>query len=1774
MREEIHKLLPPEPLIVKHNKPKWKWRSESVNIPCLNVNNSIALTTPCAQANVDSWVHGPHLEMRKYFLPFQPNMNSKFLEPPPPSEEHIEKPGANPLLATLLDQGSPTSDQHTNPVSDSPMLSKLLEEQTPVTSILTSSSHAPAAFTAPRRKQLGKRKSSKDVLSGKSPKHRLSESDIGLGLSERKGSERHGQGIAEKHMDLDSSGGSYEADPVRPSSVSSVGSIGGQSSTGSVIDLTDIGESHVKKLENSLDSIMMKEVRMGNVNLNMPMNMNNQMPGPEAMDFQMPHMTDLHHGQNPHMGDGSEFIHHPQWGSHPAPPRPTSRNSPHHGMVPKNETASTSLEGNLIGPGDGRDLQGPNHTNCRRNSGQGMKLANFRRSSRTSVESNFSGVVSPDVFSPNMKSPGHHPLASPHHQMVSPGHSSTLTSPVHPPISSPSHYLANMKIESNASVFTPTSVTSPRNQCDSKSGNFHVASYNMAASHPQSSAPSPVLYSSGKPSLSALKAQLEMKNDIVGSGCANSQEKDYFRTEERATPPGSIMKLRLNMKQYDNVSPPESDKSRSSMFDFHSDDEEFSLPHLEKSMTVVSASPTRLQISNKAKLTHTLKFNKSEKYKRKESKRSSAGDSSKRKRDKDESKKEKKRKKVSNNSYSKINDNAVYKSTTVTVEGVGDNNLKPMPRLKITKSGCKFESAPAVKVENTAHTKVENTSAVQTESNSANLETSSEMAKQENTSLKPESSAEVTKLESAISEETKTETSAEKVEISSSIKDETVPVKDEIVTEKIKNNVSVELESVGVKVETNPLGTDSNFVKNKSDTNNAKEDASLVDVENSPDVSKSDEILDKVVTKDIKDKVPEKSEHNRTSSVSDEGIFDKIAAMKNEEPPKNEVVVVSPKDDTVTAINSKKASSKSQKLHKAQRSSSHSKDDSMKVSGRTPTIKLKPVTFPSPTSSAQSRTSNSPVPKSVSASPTSTTIGKIGAVSLATSGSQKHLTQSNKSPQGSSKLSSTKGSTGAILSKSTGNLQKTVQITGSSGKSSPVLQLNKSGSLNSNRSSSLSSLNSKSVEKTARTLSASNKTSSPLSGRDKDSSKSRSSSTSRDRDRERDKSTSSNKTSVPVTTVLTQETAASVLSFLNPKASSIAKLPPIPKKLSSADGARNSPTTSSVPTTVTAASVSSNSSTNMSHNANMRATNSVPGMNSKGKSSTTKPNNLSRQLGNTVNNSAINRTGNNSPVNYSNKSSVNSYSNKNSNSNSVNMRTNTPNNNNNPSFSRGSSGSNHAANPAGNRGNNPTPPNRANSLVSNSNRGFPSNRGSVNVPSNPVSNRSNISGNTTANVSGNRNSSSVPNAPRGPGPPVNANISVVNSDEHSKTKQSIQQSAARSRKGSLSAVIDKLTCKVSVSDIRKTSDSKDGKVVIDEPPASPEPETNNTDKLGKKINKAKVVINESPQSPEPETVNSSSVSAHQSERTKHQGNIVSIPLDKQVSRSPEALKQSGRVPNNKQGNSVREKSKSNRPANLTFSKSPCLNNKITPSPTSTQTPVSIPLTPKDAETPVWNRPNNKIVTKQDNIDSISYNEETNGELLEDEDLRIILNQKPPQGYRNTPGIPSSNRSRNSTPVDFSARKQSPNIVSDKVDKTKENVFIPPNSRSASTDRDSEDLENHFRRRKSKSNTKPISSPESPCSSPDNGLIIDCPSSPKHLVNKTNSPMCNQDGIKKDIRTSPNFLKSVKSSPLSKIRPSPGTSPTSKDQASDASSPCFLDDDDLMDVALIGDGSDS
>lgn len=1660
MNEQIRQLVPPEPVVKPVVKSRWTWTRQSAvkKLPSVNTNTSTVPTqnmvsnfpNPPPYQNTEGWTPNQQIEMHKYTIQFN---QTPFTEPtvPAPEEFHEQRPAANPLLATLLDAGSPSSELPAAPVvNESPMLSKLLEENTSV-----ASNPFPAPTPNPR-KRLTKRKPSKDIA-GKSPKHRISESEMAERTSnERIGSERHGQGMGEKHIDLDSSGGSYE-ELGRPSSVSSVGSVGGQS-TGSVIDLTDIGESHVKKLENSLDSIMGKESpRSGAMGMGHPLN--SQISGLDMLEM---YPTDFHHGQNPNqlMSDGSADFHPPQWPSRQTPPTPTSRNSPHHGVVPKNEKASTSHEELLLGPG-GREIEGPNSAQSRRNSQQ--RRPSFKRQNsltRNSVDS-ASGGVSPDVFSPLMTSPSHHPLASPGQF----------------PIASPS-YIVSPGIYPQMSPSQITTVTSPslQNVCvknepsDSKAG--IIGSQTSVSTSRISNIHVGHVTSSGKPSLSMMKAQLDMRNDVKQNSSAITQERDGFKEENSNSSSNSqppLMKLKLsNVKQYENVSPADSDTSkRSSTFDFHSDDEDFTLPMVEK-MTVVSASPTRLQISNKSTLASFNRFNKSEKFKRKQQRENElkitlSVDSGKRKREKDESRKEHKKKKM-NSSYSIENEMAVYKSTTVSVD-VGNEN-DHLPKLKITKKRGKMS------VENSVlHTKDEKVDKVDKTDREA-----------------------VVKIEKI-----------EKSVIRDDIEKEIKYSKDKITKQKDKN-------------------------------------------------------VDKDKTCGSVSKM----------TASDEGIFDKINAMKSENLSKNDSVTGSPAERNVShdSANKKTSSSKSVKSHKSQRSSSSKSESKM---SRTPTIKLKPIVVPSSSSGLTvtrnpSTPSTPSTPKTITQSPTSTTIGKIGAVSLATSGSQKQLPpSSNKSPQGlgsgnksSAPSRSSSGSASSVSSKSSSGMQKNLQIQGSSGKNSPIPQSSKSGH---SRSLSSTMLNSGSgalkLDKSKSVSSSSLRTSSPHSDKEKSKSSFRSSSSS---GRDREKSTSSSKASVPTTTVITQETAASVLSFLNPKANKIAKLPPIPKLSSTAGSQKvSTPTSTNNPivSTTTAPTYSSTSTTNskfakgsnpITNVSKSNATNTVNSSKSNSNISNNMKNHYVHNKGNggssnvrpqnqlVTNTANSGRNSGNSPQSYTHKhekggnNSYNKGSNQSSSNNSSSGYRNTSNyNSGNNSQNRNSnvhsagSHSNWANNSGGanphSKTNNPSNSNPSGFRGSNPshsvNKGSNSNSDSSLNRTHSVSNS-----NSTLNSKG---SNSAPNAPKGPGPPLNRQQSV---DKNKSGSSSVNSAVAqRGRKGSLSAVIDKLTCKASVP--TSNASQKVDQVIVNESPASPEMENSVVPVVQEE---SKVVIFDAPASPEPESCANSAPK----NRINSAREIISIPLENEPENANNTSSYASEQTGSKFNNCERKKNYASQVSSVTQSSSPKI----------------IPLTSfKDKPSPNKNSPvNKKSFVKQGNAEIVNSIDKQNGEV---DDHHI----KP---------VSSSNDISNSY-----CNSQGELLVNDS--KAKDNVFKTPSSKpQENSDINTEDIENLGGRRnyRQSSVSKTMSDPNSPASSPENGLIIDFPSSPRHLQNKTNSPQCNPvSETYMENRTSPNFLKSpgVKS----KLKGSPSCSPSGKEGSSlgsSANSPETIDDD-LMDAAL-------
>ena len=1671
------KLVPPEPVcrLVARTRLKWMLRtsvktssSAVLNTNSVQLNMLTALPNPTAYTSVgESSAQGSHMDVRKFNLP--PTINRTFLEPPPISEEEKSGGGHN-LLASLLETGPPHAEATPvqNIASESPMLSKLLEENTSVTTNLPPPNS---------KKRLTKRKSSKDMIASKSPKFRLSESDMtdrtSGSMLDRMTGQPVGQGIAEKHIDLDSSGGSYD-EPVRPASVSSVGSVGGHSSTGSIIDLTDsgIGESHVKKLENSLDSIMQKESRAGTLSMNTSVNVNSQMVG-DMID-----MRDFHHGLNPNqMLDGiGDFAHPQQWGPRHTPPHPLARNSPHHGLQ-KNEKISTSLEELLLGPG-GREMEGPNSLHGRKNSAQ--RRQNLKRQNslgRNSLDSS-TGVVSPDVFSPVLTSPGHHPLSSPSQlpmsspiQVISPG-GYTMTSQGSLASSSPG-LMPGSHVKSEV-----------LNMSDSKGSNTGSHSHFTANLVRGNVVNSMHHGSSGKPSLSALKAQLEMKNDVNLSGGTLTQEKDikaedHFGNNTQSFPP---MKLKLNMKLYDTVSPPGSDenKSRTSTFDFHSDDEDFTLPVVDK-ITIVSSSPTRLQISNKPTLASFNNFNKTEKFKRKERekqmKRVSSIDSGKRKREKEESKKERKKKRLTNNEYSIDKDMGVYQSTTVDVEG-GSDNYKPITKLKITKSGGKMS------IENSGVLKV--------------------------TEIKPDKS--------------------EKPRI-----------------EKVDKEAVLKIEKV--------------------DKINRKEDKEVlselkdvkVEVKNSGDLAEKDKTIDKALLA-------------RSSSQTNEGIFDKINAMKTENVSKGENVTS--KDKTGSVESAKKStSSKSQKTHKASSkgtsSSKISTDSSSKVT-KTPTIKLKPISVPSSTSSTLQNSPSTPsTPKSVTQSPTSTTIGKIGAVSLATSGSHKSITPTGNSNNnskvsqqpGSNKISNstTKSlSTSQSVISATKSSSSTVaqkHLSGSSGKNSPVLQQSKSVQ-HSRSFSNPNSSTSKSEKGLSKSVSSSTiRTSSPLSDKERSKSSSSSSRSSGSSNRDREKSTSS-KNTVPVTTVITQETAASVLSFLNPKANKISSLPPIPKLSSASSGTpKVSTPTSTVSVTVTSSSTSVSNSSNFptskygkgnNSSSSSKTANSFNG--NKNTNSPNMPGNKGANVQHAFNNKAgsgnysnssnnrapnpaltgsIKKTGSNSPTNFSQKNSTSQY-NKVVNTNSTQNANYRNNHSSNSANAMRTSGHTTSSNQVQNKTNKPASSVSVNkggnsSFSNRGNTSSPLNRGSfsANSTANSVS-RSNTTVNTSSSatsVNSAKGSVSGPNAPRGPGPPSQSQqaTSVNSMLDSQKAKTSISSShssASRNRKGSLSAVIDKLTCKASMpvsSESSVSLISQTSKCIIEESPASPEPEPANVSiDIGQAKEEKKVVIFDAPASPEPEQTSTVI------KKTGSSDSIVSIPLEERR----ESLEKQTNV--NGDHGTVNKS---------VFAK---------PSNSLSNSPKVIPLNShieKSSLSHTSSFSNTKSsMNRHNSVSNSAIYSQQNGDIRE--------------------------RESEVNKCDLSASSKS---ISG-LDKAKDTPFKVPTPKSIEDpNKNQEDSGDKLKKTvRTSSFSKSISnSPSSPASSPENGLVIDFSSSPKNALNRTSSPQC----LSVDSENRAAAIKSVRSSlgSTSNLKTCPG-SPFDEDNLSAEGDSPFLDDD-LMDAAL-------
>lgn len=179
----------------------------------------------------------------------------------------------------------------------------------------------------------------------------------------------------------------------------------------------------------------------------------------------------------------------------------------------------------------------------------------------------------------------------------------------------------------------------------------------------------------------------------------------------------------------------------------------------------------------------------------------------------------------------------------------------------------------------------------------------------------------------------------------------------------------------------------------------------------------------------------------------------------------------------------------------------------------------------------------------------------------------------------------------------------------------------------------------------------------------------------------------------------------------------------------------------------------------------------------------------------------------------------------------------------------------------------------------------------------------------------------------------------------------------------------------------------------------------------------------------------------------------------------------------------------------------------------------------------------------------------------------------------SPAKRSRTQSPKANPSKFNGETPSPrDSHGDKKFESEKDFFKVPTPKSNSVEeKDFEDTENLVVRRKSRtSTTRPVLSPASPVSSPEN-LIIDCQTvSPRTLQNKTNSPQCNPDLlVTENLRMNSNLKMSKTHAPSPKIKASPVNSPVTmvtKDHSNPGSvsnsSPCDIDDD-LMNEAIMG-----
>ncbi|KAJ8313786.1 hypothetical protein KUTeg_008347 [Tegillarca granosa] len=847
----------------------------------------------------------------------------------------------------------------------------------------------------------------------------------------------------------------------------------------------------------------------------------------------------------------------------------------------------------------------------------------------------------------------------------------------------------------------------------------------------------------------------------------------------------------------------------------------------------------------------------------------------------------------------------------------------------------------------------------------------------------------------------------------------------------------------------------------------------------------------------------------------------------------------------------KEKNSQKSTSHKSHRSSSVgsgvSKSDSKLM--KTPTIKLKPITLPNSTSmsvsgaktptsmpSSSSLTPSSATPSptvqqgKVSLTPTSTTIGRMGAVSLATSGvsSKGNVTQTPPSGKATTPTTPTTGKIPTAMTTSSGKATTPTSAKTppgfNKGSVSPVYKSSASVSSTSGKSASSHSGKSSTTVGRSSSISGTGKSSSTKSYSGDRKGGSPSVSGGRNTPILSKSNSSHNKS--PISTSAGSKSqpgnhfnnAASVLSFLNTNASGIASLPPIPKLSSASSGNASVNKTSTVTTTTT-----TTTNTNTSVNNNNQPTLSKPHQ--------------------TSTNSSVASQHKGSP-------SISHVTTANSKSNTFTTQSNTTSKPNPVSRSNSSGGV------SGGRPLSSASVKTVNSVYS----GVQSKVESTNT----VPSKSEMPTVSSSNKSDVNPASKISQYNATPSSAQNKSNSASYSNEietHKKITSSsisseISNSGAakvRARKGSLSAIVDKLHVKQtsgtgSHCNTSGSSNEKD------------DSKQHHEMDFYKKLSSGSSDINESSQS---ESASEKSSVQNLGLQTPHE--VDSVPNHKYRSDSISAKIGSGKGGEMDSSRKSGSQSEVISPAKTLVSKDSKNENR------NLFTSILLSASEKklSGDDVTDKNKNGQVSGTSDSNDSIDSKSSSQSEMGKSEEL----NSSRSPAKRSRTQSPSQNVNK--------LNGETGEIL---VEKKKQDVFkVPtPKAQQPIDEKDNEDTENLVVRKKPRtsSSSRPVLSPNSPVSSPEN-LIIDCQTmSPRTLQNKTNSPKCNvdisvenqNDHGGKRVNTGIKIPRTLTPSPKHKNSPLPSPVLSNKEHIHSSSvsnsSPCEIDDD-LMDEVLMG-----